>query len=221
MAKKKANTNPPKIIRIGIPVPLIHPEIPDEWMPADDYSSHRPMLYRAATNLRHGAFYEFGTGYGSTPLLQHLYLNEFPERELISVEADQQWFEIAYSMKYEPFMIHEGVHWHKYKNHILIKTDTYLSRNIFQNSLAFIDSAPGEERKALISKHSVSAKAIIVHDTEPGAEYVYGMADILKSFNFRCDLVCEGMPQTTIVSNRYDFKEWAGIVNDKIQFVCE
>lgn len=221
MAKKKKLTDPPIIKHAGIVVPLSHPVIPDDWMPVDDYSSHRPMLYRAIMNMRHGTFYEFGTGNGSTPVLKKIYGEQFPERELVSIETDPQWFEIFYEKCYEPILLQDDALWYKHKNHFLIKAANYMNWNTFHQSILFIDSAPGEERKSLISKHAIDAKAIIVHDTEPGAEYVYGMDSILKTFKFRCDLICDGMPQTTIVSNRYDFKEWDGVINEKIKFVCQ
>ena len=41
--------------------------------------------------------------------------------------------------------------------------------------LLFMDCAPGEIRKHLIKKWEDNASVIVVHDTEPGAEYVYGL----------------------------------------------
>ncbi len=78
MAKKKKIIEP--ILHPGVPLPLDQPEIPTEWMPIDDFSSHRPMLYRAIMNTAHNAFIEFGTGNGSTPALRELYANIFPDK---------------------------------------------------------------------------------------------------------------------------------------------
>ena len=93
MSKRKKLLHEP-IVYPGIPLPLDHPEIPDSWMPVDDYSSHRPMLYRAIMNTHHTGFTEFGTGNGSTPFLRELYAERYPNKEFVSYENDYQWFEL-------------------------------------------------------------------------------------------------------------------------------
>lgn len=216
MAKKKKQLADP-IIQRGIPLPLDHPEIPDDWMPEDDFSSHRPMLYRVIKNIHHVGFFEFGTGKGSTPLLQSLYATDFPQNDCISYESDYQWYELMKSSSYDALPHGENIWTHK--NHTLFYEPDYLHVNVWKGSIVFIDCAPGELRKHLISKHSNIAKLIIVHDTEAGAEYVYGMAEILNSFKYRCDLIVEGAPQTTIVSNLYEFNNWKTIINDQIRFL--
>lgn len=213
MAKRKQQ-EPPKPLR-GIPLPLDHAEIPEEWLPSDDFSSHRPMLYRAIMNTAHSSFIEFGTGHGSTPYLRELYAATFPDKEFISYENDFQWWELMLTTDYK----HLGPEMAHYRNHYLNRLDNLIQVNIWPGSIVFIDCAPAELRKHLISKYTGAAKLIIVHDTEPGANYVYQVADILNSFKFRCDLLVEGAPQTTIVSNLYEFNEWKTIVNDNIQFI--
>ncbi len=217
MAKKKKEPVPIEpVYQPGVPLPLDHPEIPDEWMPVDDFSSHRPMLYRAIMNTHHVGFFEFGTGNGSTPLLTQLYADEFRMNDCISYESDYQWFELMKTKSYEAIAHGDNI-W-TYKNHTLFYEPEYLHVNVWKGSIVFIDCAPAELRKYLISKHSNIAKLIIVHDTEHGAEYVYGMQDILSSFKYRCDLIVEGAPQTTVVSNLYEFNNWKTVVNDKIRF---
>lgn len=216
MAKRKKQPVPVEpIIQPGVPLPLNIPEIPESWMPVDDFSSHRPMLYRTIMNTHHNGFFEFGTGKGSTPLLRELYNERFPQSDCISYESDYQWFEI----------IQQGVAYKEYDeristfgNHSLYYEPDYMHVNVWRGSIVFIDCAPGELRKYLISKHSNIAKLIIVHDTEPGAEYVYGLKDMLNSFKYRCDLIVEGCPQTTVVSNLYEFNNWKTFINDKIRF---
>lgn len=219
MPKRKKQPIPvePKL-QTGVPLPLDYPEIPDNWMPVDDFSSHRPMLYRAIMNTHHNGFFEFGTGRGSTPVLRELYATkDFRMNDCISYESDYQWFELMRNKEYESvghsdYLVTHG-------NHTLFYEPDYLQVNIWKGSIVFIDCAPAELRKYLISKHSNIAKLIIVHDTEPGAEYVYGVKDILDSFKFRCDLIVEGGPQTTVVSNLYDFNNWKTFINEKIRFV--
>lgn len=213
MAKRKKIIEP--IIQRGVPLPLNYSEIPEEWMPVDDFSSHRPMLYRAIMNIAHSTFIEFGTGNGSTPVLRDLYTKQFPERDLISYENDYQWFELLLTDQYQQTSLNIA----SYKNHYLYSDANLLSVNIWHGAILFIDCAPAELRKNLISKHCGIAKLIIVHDTEPGSDYVYGMKEMLDSFKFRCDLIVDGYPQTTIVSNLYEFDNWKTIINDQIRFV--
>jgi hypothetical protein len=183
MPRRKKQPEPKPIIDLSVPLPLSYPEIPDSWMPVDDFSSHRPMLYRAIMNTHHTGFFEFGTGNGSTPLLQSLYMNEFPQNDCISYESDYQWFELMKTRSHEA-LPHGDTIW-AHKNHTLFYEPSYLHANVWKGAIVFIDCAPGELRKHLISKHSNIAKLIIVHDTEPGAEYVYGMQEILNSFSYR------------------------------------
>lgn len=214
MASRKKQPEP--VIYPGIPLPLDHPEIPDGWMPVDDFSSHRPMLYRAIMNTAHSTFIEFGTGFGSTPILQSHYEN-IRDKDFISYENNKEWFQKMIGDEYR--MEESSYIGAQNGNHYLGYFDNLLSINIWKGSIVFIDCAPAELRKELICKHAGQAKIIIVHDTETGAEYVYGMAEILNSFKYRCDLIVEGGPQTTVVSNLYQFDNWKTFVNDKIQFI--
>lgn len=217
MAKRKKQP-PEPVKQPGVPLPLDYPEIPDSWMPVDDFSSHRPMLYRAIMNTAHNAFFEFGTGKGSTPLLRELYAHEpFKMNDLISYESDYQWYDIMKAAEYEDMLHADNIARHK--NHTLFYEPDLLQPNIWRGSILFIDCAPAELRKFLISKHSNIAKLIIVHDTEPEAEYIYGTADILNSFRHRCDLLVEGVAQTTVVSNLYEFENWKTVINDQIKFI--
>jgi len=191
------------------------PEIPTNWMPEDDFSSHRPMLYRAIANTAHSAFIEFGTGTGSTPLLKEYY-TKWREKDFISHENNLEWYMKMKDASYKHQLVDNLV---VCNNHSLFYTKHLLGVNIWKGSIVFIDCAPAELRKELICKHTNIAKLIIVHDTEPGAEYVYGLSEILSKFKFRCDLIVEGSPQTTVVSNLYDFSNWKTVVNNQISFI--
>lgn len=214
MAKRKKQPEP--VIYPGIPLPLDYPDIPDSWMPVDDFSSHRPMLYRAIMNTAHTAFIEFGAGFGSTPVLKEHYA-PMRDKEFISYENNREWFGKMVTDEYSRAANHFTMA--QKGNHYLGFYENLLSINLWKGSIVFIDCAPAELRKELICKHTGQAKIIIVHDTEPGAEYVYGVTDILNSFKYRCDLIVEGCPQTTVVSNLYEFNNWKTFVNDKIQFI--
>lgn len=174
--------------------------IPEKWQPTDDWDSHRPLLYLALLHTE-GPVIEFGCGYGSTLQLQRYC--EGRSRQFISIESSKPWAD---------------------KFDIVTKIDNYLNYDWSftvrdMPSVLFIDCAPGEMRKDLLLKYGPMAEVTVVHDTEPGAEYVYGMYRALSEFKYRCDLHIEGMPQTTAVSNTYDFKEWRGVYNEKFNVI--
>lgn len=164
-----------------------------------DYDSHRPMLWMALEHIKPGLAVEFGCGYGSTQLL-HRYC-QMQARNFISFETNAE-----YAKKFPT---------------IVTKIGDYFWANAHNNepvTIVFIDSAPGEQRAALL-KYWANTPVLIVHDTEPGAEHVYKIQDALNSFKYRCDLIIEGKPQTTAVSNVYDFERWKGLTLGNYKFV--
>lgn len=173
--------------------------IPEWWYPTNDWDSHRPMLYLAAYYCD-GNIVELGCGAGSTNLLYSYWLDHPKSDAFASLETNPEYTTLF--------------------SHTTDLVDSYYDAMKFMPcGLLFIDCAPGELRKYLIDYYRNCAQFIVVHDTEPGAEYVYGMADALSKFLYRCDLVIKGMPQTTAVSNVYDVSTWKGIYNDKFHFV--
>jgi len=174
--------------------------IPDNWLPTNDWDSHRPLLYIALSNTA-GSVIEFGCGYGSTPLIQRYC--EANSRLFISYETNGEW-----AKEFDTVCI--------LRDYLEYEPKTLVEH---QPGVVFIDSAPGEGRKQLIDAWKNWAEVLVVHDTEPGAEYVYAMSEVLCSFKFRCDLKPEGMPQTTVVSNFVDVSAWKGDYNQKYKVV--
>jgi hypothetical protein len=180
-------------------------EIPKEWQPTNDWDSHRPVLWKALNEFPKHSFTEFGMGYGSTPLLQkHCF-------HLHSHENDQEWAEkFIEGMERFPTPARNGY----YQGNIFVWIhDNHLDWRFYgqgdcSRPVVFIDCKPGEIRKDLIKKHADEAEVIIVHDTEPSAEYVYHMGEVLRSFKYRKDYSPEGMPWTTVVSNYVDVSKW-------------
>lgn len=168
----------------------------------DAYESHRPMLWMALEHIKPGLVVEFGCGYGSTPLLVRYC--EMQGRPFISFESDATWG----SRFYETAQVGD-----------YINIDNELVTGYGEPvTIVFIDSAPGEQRADLLRKWA-KATILIAHDTEPEAEYVYHIQDALNSFKYRCDLVIDGFPQTTAVSNVYDFERWKGVTLGTFKFV--
>lgn len=160
-----------------------HIEVPKEWESNNDWDSHRPLLWLTCENID-GGLIEFGSGGGSTPLLKERLGSLF-----ISFDNNEDWCKKTGA---------------KYTQSLLS-----ISINGCRNNLkaVFVDAAPGEIRKELIDKWS-NCPVIIVHDTEQGADYVYGMKDILSTFKYRLDYEPEGKPRTTAVSNTINVAAW-------------
>jgi hypothetical protein len=161
---------------------VTHIDCPKEWESNNDWDSHRPLLYLVVDIPNKCMVVEFGSGEGSTKLLGEFCSSQ--QRTFLSFESNREWAEKTGSKFID---------------------NPYLSlHTIGMQYVLFVDSAPGEERKYLVAKHSWNADVIVVHDTEDGANYVYGMSEILNSFKYRLDYKPEGKPQTTAVSNIFD-----------------
>lgn len=181
-----------------------HIGCPEEWESTNDWDSHRPMLFLAINSVPHDCFFEYGMGEGSTPLLKKWYTLINPlGKEYYSFETNKQW-----ASKYITDEYSNGVrpNSHIFKNHGIFILEEY-NTTALPKSITFIDSAPGEGRKNLIDINKDS-EVVIIHDTEPGAEYVYGMSEVLNSFKYRLDYQPKGKPHTTAVSNFINIEEW-------------
>lgn len=176
-------------------------EIPHLLNVSDAYHSHRPMLWMALEHIKPGLVVEFGCGYGSTPLLANYCALQ--KRDFLSYETNE-----LYSDQFKGITT-----WIDYYNNF------YWVKETQEPKIIFIDCAPAEERFCLLQDCADKTTILIVHDTEPEAEYVYHLQDALNSFKYRCDLIIEGFPQTTAVSNTYDFERWKGVTLGKYKFV--
>lgn len=175
---------------------ITHIGCPGNWQSANDYDSHRPLLWLALKNTK-GKVVEFGMGHGSTPLLdKECYIEK---RMFSSWETNDDW----YNMMVNKCIMETTSLGHatNYFNEIIEKDNGDIG-------LLFVDCAPAEIRKELINKYSEIAKVIVVHDSEIGAEYVYGMSEILSTFKYRVDYQPQGKPHTTAVSNFINIEEW-------------
>lgn len=166
--------------------------LPKDFKVTNDYNSHRPLLYMALQNVPQGTVMELGCGEGSTFSLAKYC--DLQSRNFVSFERDPGW-----QNKLKGFTT-------------LLLEPSYMS--VFEKlgalmpAIVFIDSAPGEERKDLLRQWKDNATVLIVHDSEEGAEYVYGMKEVLSSFISRVDLHIPGHPSTTAVSNKIDLGYW-------------
>ena len=166
-------------------------EVPERWKITNDWDSHRPLLWLCCKyTLMFLPITEFGCGEGSTKLLFNF--KKGLGDNFFSYETNDDYF-----YKYKKYVT-------KINNYL----DVHLSEQPFGQGLLFIDCAPAEIRKYLIEKHRNHADCLIVHDTEDGAEYVYGMKEILGTFKYRLDFEPKGLPRTTAVSNFVNIEKW-------------
>lgn len=161
---------------------VTHINCPKEWESENDWDSHRPALWIAFKYTNYNVV-ELGSGFGSTPLLR--LACSISGREFISYETNKDWAEKTGS----------------------IFTDTYF-HELGKIDLLFIDAAPGEQRKDLIELHKDNADVIVIHDTEEGAQNIYGIREILNSFKYRLNYYPKGNPGTTALSNKIDVTTW-------------
>lgn len=149
----------------------------------NEYNSHLPLLKRCL-DATQSAIIELGSGLYSTPLLCEYAAEN--GRVFLSFDNNKEWSE-------QTGAIH--VDWN--------------SNEWIRNcGVVFIDEAPAEHRKVSIEAFRNIADVIIVHDTQPSADYVYGLSDILKTFKYRIDLTPEGNPNSTALSNTIDLTKW-------------
>ncbi len=160
-------------------------DCPHDWLGVDDYSSHLPMLWLAISNTK-GNVVEFGCGEGSTMMLVKECVRQ--KRHFHSYENNDR-----YSKKFKD---------------IVTEIKDYMDVHLHEPNVLFIDSAPGEQRKDLIELHKDNADVIIVHDTEEGAQNIYGIREVLNSFKYRLNYYPQGNPGTTALSNKIDITKW-------------
>lgn len=164
-------------------------DCPKEWESDDDYSSHRPALWLAMENNTRSVC-EMGCGKGSTKLLSRYCKKN--HHTFTSYETNE-----VYAKPFGDIVT-------------LVNDYNEIELSDFQNRIGvlFIDLAPGELRKVMIENHFTHADVLVIHDTEIGAEYVYGMKKILDCFTYRINYEPEGKPHTTIVSQFVNVCEW-------------
>lgn len=173
---------------------VTHIDCPKEWESTNDWDSHRELLWLVLQN-KGADVIEMGSGEGSTLLLDKECYNS--GRRFLSIENTPE--KGCYPI-HGYYIIRDG-----YLG-IENRWDDIFSK--FDVGILFIDVAPAELRKELIKHWGNKAEIIVVHDTEIGAEYVYGMSEVLSTFKYRLDYQPEGKPHTTAVSNTVNVCEW-------------
>lgn len=153
---------------------------------AGAYGSHRELLWLMLMNTS-GSVAEVGCGHYSTEMIDKICSQA--GRRFRSYENNAEWSNKCPT---------------QYGERIVTSND----KLDLDEELLFIDCAPGEARKEIIDKFKDKCSVIIVHDTEEGAEYVYGLSPVLSKFKYRLDYKPDHKPHTTAVSNTIDITKW-------------
>ena len=148
------------------------------------YASHLPVLTRLLPTTT-GPVLELGIGLYSTPYLH--WICSASRRQLTSYDSDPKWIRYFRDAKSD---IHEVA---------LIDDWDKMPIDMFWD-IAFIDHAPDHRRSIEAKRLANNAKYLILHDTEPEVDSLYGYSQIYPLFKYRYDYTL-AKPYTTILSN--------------------
>jgi hypothetical protein len=173
-----------------------------------DFGSHYPILAGAVAQLirRAGsAVLEFGSGDWSTPMLH--YMCKYAKLDLYTADTDTRWLSRYKEYARGGHRVELALSWHEYYQR---RVEGMLDGT--RQVLAFVDCAPGEDRRWIIEQlaASDSVLAVVAHDSERdfnsganyGYEHVVGKFKHVSEFRrFR--------PYTLIMSNvqKFDIDE--------------
>ena len=130
---------------------------------------------------------EMGIGIYSTPYLHSACLDK---RRLVSYENNPQYYKYFKSYSSPLHQIHLVDNWDK--------ADIEKPWDI-----ALIDHSPESRRKEDIKRLAGFAKYLVVHDSEPQHEDLYGYSQIFRLFKYRYDFV-NPRANTSVLSNLVD-----------------
>ena len=156
------------------------------------FGSHLPLLNKIM-DISNGLVLELGIGLSSTPFLHWLCLDK--DRGMVSYEGDGAYYRI---FKYYRTPSHKIIHvtdWDK----IDIEHDRW--------SVVLVDHSPHKRRRIEAVRVASNADFVILHDTEPEHEKLYGYNDTKEGafprFKYSYTYT-KHKPFTSVLSNRVD-----------------
>ena len=154
-------------------------------------ASHNTLLIRAIL-MSKGPVCEVGAGLFSTPLLHCL--TKMMGRRMITYENNETWFTFAKYFQSKLHRIRKITNWDDmdFKQHW---------------GVVFIDHAPGSRRSQDVINFKDTADYIVMHDTEPKGEKVYGYSKAWPHFKYRYEWTAY-TPFASIVSNFYPLDDF-------------
>lgn len=148
------------------------------------YASHLPVLTKLVEATT-GPILELGMGLYST---SYLHWACFPKkRELASYESDERWIRYFRDSRCDFHKIEQITDWSS------LKINNYWE-------IALIDHAPDPRRSIEAGRLSQNARFVVLHDTEPKHDSLYGYSTIYPLFKHRFDYTI-AYPHTTVLSN--------------------
>lgn len=139
-----------------------------------------------------GPVLELGMGISSTPLLHMLCFDR--DRLLVSYEHDQQYANMFRKYRSEA---------HKFK---LVKNWDEVDTKEHKWSVVLVDHKPDERRVVEIQRFAW-VDYLVVHDSEPNNNHIFGYDKIFPLFKYRYDYT-KARTHTTVLSNTKDLKEF-------------
>jgi|SRR3989344_4059406 len=156
-----------------------------------DWSSHIPVLIKAM-EITDGPVLELGLGISSTPLLHMLCSDQ--GRPLVSYDHEQQYADM----------------FRKYRsdNHTIRLVNNWDDMDAKEHnwSVVLLDHKP-DERRVVEIQRLAWADYLVVHDSEPHNNHIFGYDKIYALFKYRFDYT-KARTHTTVLSNSKDLKEF-------------
>lgn len=154
------------------------------------YGSHLPVLTKIV-EATSGPILELGIGLYSTP---YLHWACFPtKRQLVSYDSAENWIRYFKNCRSEFHEVNLITDWDN------LRVDRFWD-------IVFIDHAPDFRRGVEAGRLANNANFIILHDTEPERDSLYGYSKIYSLFRYRIDYTLV-KPHTSILSNFVDLRK--------------
>jgi hypothetical protein len=145
-------------------------------------------------DLSKGDVLEMGTGFFSTMYLHHL--AAITDRKVVSYESAEHWYNRArrYQSEY----------------HEVIKVQLWDDANVIDRhwGMVLIDYSPQGSRIKGMERVKDNADFVVVHDTEPRSERIYGYSKVAGLYKYRYDYK-KIDPWTSVFSNFIDVTQLA------------
>ena len=151
-------------------------------------ATHIPLLVRAIDKSE-GDILEIGTGYFSTLILH--WISAIMKRHVYSYESREFWYNRAKKNETE--------------FHHIVYCPTWDLADFDQRhwGLVFVDHSPNNRRPVEIARLANKCDFMVIHDTDPERDFMYGHQKALAPFKYRYDYE-RIKPYTTVVSNFFD-----------------
>lgn len=162
--------------------------------PDPEWGSHIPILIKTVLESE-GSVLELGMGISSTPLLHALCADQ--GKFLLSLDDEEHFVNLFRKYKND---------WHDIR---LIKDWNELMQSKW--GVVLVDHKP-DFRRAIEAVKFFDSEFVVLHDTEPENEHLYGYEKVYPHFKHRFDYK-KSKVHTTVLSNVHDLNFLHNSVN--------